>query len=96
LRPVRLESLTYDMSYWQEKVALVTGGSSGLGLAIARQIVERGAKMILVARGEAALQSAALSLGGDVFSVVADVTQPAEVEQAVSEGLKRFGRLDLV
>lgn len=86
----------FSMTYWQQKVALVTGGSSGLGLAVARQLVERGAKVILVARGEAALASAAQSLGSEVLPVAADVTQPAEVTKAVDAGLERFGRLDLV
>ena len=86
----------YGMSYWREKVGLITGGSSGLGLAVARQLVERDAKVILVSRGEAALNAAAESLPGDVLPIVADVTQPADVARAVEAGLKRFGRLDLL
>lgn len=84
------------MTYWQQKVALVTGGSSGLGLAVARLLVQREAKVILVARREPALESAAQSLGSEVLSIRADVTQPADVTRAVNVGLERFGRLDLV
>jgi NAD(P)-dependent dehydrogenase (short-subunit alcohol dehydrogenase family) len=84
------------MSYWQDKVALVTGGSAGLGLAISRRLVERGAKVSLVARGEEALKSTARSIGGDVLPIVADVTNPNEVEQCVDETLRRFGKLHLV
>jgi uncharacterized protein len=84
------------MAYWQQKVALVTGGSSGLGLAIARQLVDRGAKVILVARSEATLDSATRSLGPAVLPIAADVTQPAALTRAVDKGLELFGRLDLV
>lgn len=86
----------YGMSYWQEKVALITGGSSGLGLSIASQLVDRASKVVLVSRRESNLQSAARSLGSSVLPIPADVTVPADIERITKTLIEHFGRLDLV
>jgi 3-oxoacyl-[acyl-carrier protein] reductase len=85
-----------------DKVAIVTGGSKGLGLASARALVAEGARVVICARGEEALQSAAATLrslaGRDdaVLAVNADVSQAAAVEHLVHETVAAFSRIDIV
>ena len=87
------------MPYWTDKVALVTGGSAGLGLAIARALVGAGAKVTIAARDEARLCASARSLGTDgreCRAIAADVTKQAECERIVSQVIADCGRLDLL
>jgi NAD(P)-dependent dehydrogenase (short-subunit alcohol dehydrogenase family) len=76
------------------KVALITGGESGIGLATARRFAAEGAALHLVGLDEAALSSAADSLGA--LATVADVTSEDAVAAAVAEGVERFGRYDVL
>jgi len=85
------------MARLEEKVALITGGESGIGLATARLFVAEGARVHLVGIDEPKLASAAEELGSDhALASVADVTDEDAVERAVAEGTDRFGRLDVV
>jgi short-subunit dehydrogenase len=86
------------MAYWTEKVILITGGSAGLGLAIARQSLQAGAKVVIAARDAEKLASAAAELGregqGAIECVAADITQQTEVDALIAKAVERFGRLD--
>ncbi len=85
------------MARLQDKIALITGGESGIGLATARVFVSEGARVHLVGIDESKLASAVAELGEDkALSAVADVTDEAAVERAVAEGVDRYGRLDVV
>src|SRR4029453_15286641 len=87
------------MAYWTDKAALVTGGSAGLGLAIARALVEAGAKVTIAARDQSRLSAAAQSLqagGQPCDSIGAVVTRQADCERMVSQTLAARGRLDLL
>jgi len=87
------------MAYWTDKAALVTGGSAGLGLSIARALVEAGAKVTIAARDESRLAAAAQTLqaaGQPCDTIAADVTRQADCERIVSQTLSACGRLDLV
>jgi A-factor type gamma-butyrolactone 1'-reductase (1S-forming) len=81
----------------QDKVILVTGGSSGLGAAVAMVLATDGAKVVLAARrqelGEEVLRRI-VSSGGEGLFVRTDVTQQADLENVVARTVKRFGRLD--
>ncbi len=77
-------------------VALITGASSGIGAATARALAEHGANVALIARSRDALQRLAAEIGEQALPVVADVTNPPDVERMVAETLKRFGHLDIV
>ncbi|GHF43714.1 ketoacyl reductase [Deinococcus metalli] len=79
-------------------MVLVTGGSRGLGLALARELLERGARVMLLARDGAELQRAGQQLGAGprVHTVMADVTVEADLVRAVDATVDAFGRLDVV
>jgi NAD(P)-dependent dehydrogenase (short-subunit alcohol dehydrogenase family) len=79
------------------KVVLVTGGSDGLGAAVARRLVREGARVALCARGAERLESTAAALreaGGEVLAQVADVSRPEEVDRFVEAVVGRWGRVD--
>jgi len=79
----------------QGKVAIVTGGSDGLGLATARRLAAEGATVAICRRDEGRLKDAAEKLlagGAAVLDVPADVSRPGDLERLVSQTLERFGR----
>lgn len=78
----------------KNKVALVTGGSAGIGRAIAQSLIEAGAKVAITGRGEARLKEAAKALGA--HPIVADVSKEADVERTCAEVLNTFGDLDIL
>ncbi len=78
------------------KVALVTGASRGIGLATARVLADRGARVALLARSEAPLADAAAGIGAPALALVADVSDPNSVRGAFDEVRVAFGRLDIL
>jgi NAD(P)-dependent dehydrogenase (short-subunit alcohol dehydrogenase family) len=85
------------MKPFEGKVALITGGSSGLGAATALQFAREGARVVIAARrseqSELVLRQIE-SLGGEGHFVRTDVSKAAEIEAMVKSALDRFGRLD--
>jgi len=80
-------------------VAFVTGGGTGITGGVARAFAEAGASVALVSRKLDHLQPAADAInanGGKAIAVVADVRQPAEVENAVAQAVEQFGKIDIV
>ncbi|QPH41911.1 SDR family oxidoreductase [Pedobacter endophyticus] len=87
------------MSLLKEKVAVVTGSSKGIGRAIAHELANAGAKVVVNYSGD---QSAAddvvasiESLGGEAFAIKADVSKKAEVARLFEESIARFGKIDI-
>lgn len=81
------------------RIALVTGGSRGLGLQIAEALGEAGAKVLLSSRKAADLEEAAADLqakGIDTRWVAADASDPAGVQKVVDEAMQRLGRIDIL
>ncbi len=81
------------------KVAIVTGGSRGIGLAIARLLAEDGASVVVSGRDAARLEAAVKeleSLGAAALAVVADAAKREDVERLVDATRERFGRIDVV
>ena len=78
------------------KIALVTGASSGIGLASARALAAEGVKLALVARSAEKLQEAKTELGGDTLVTPADLTKPADVDAMVATAIAHFGHIDIL
>lgn len=88
---------SFDLS---GKVALVTGASRGIGKALAEGLAYAGSDVILVARTEEQVNSAATEIaqktGRKTLALVCDVTNNSSVEEAVNEALKYFGHIDIL
>lgn len=88
----------------KDRVAIVTGGSSGIGKATAFRLLREGARVAIVARGDAQGMAAEAELracadkqqAGDAFFIHADVSQSQQVQQAIGSVIQRWGRLDIV
>jgi len=82
---------------FEGQVALVTGGNSGLGLAVARGLVDEGARVVIAGRNAQSLARAADGLGPNAHAAVADVTRLADLDRLMGE-VRSFsgGRLDVV
>src|SRR5215213_2229439 len=81
------------------QVALITGGSRGLGVLLARELAAEGCKIAICARDAAELYRTRLNLenrGAEVFALPCDVTQRNQVEQTIAATVRRFGRLDIM
>lgn len=78
------------------KVALITGGVSGIGFETARRMSAEGAQIAVLDRNQAALDAAAATLGNEALRLDADVSDRAQVEEAVARTVERFGRLDVL
>ena len=86
-------------SNMNNKVALVTGGSKGIGLAVARAFAKSGAKVAIVARGAEALQTARASLVGEGLNVrdyICDVSKASEINAAFDKVISDFGKVDIL
>ncbi len=87
------------MSYWHGKRAVITGGSAGLGRALAGLLTERGARVAIAARGQESLSAVASELraqGGDVLAIAADVTNPDGVRHLADAVHRDWGGIDLL
>jgi NAD(P)-dependent dehydrogenase (short-subunit alcohol dehydrogenase family) len=78
------------------KTAFITGGNSGIGLATAKLFVAEGAKVAITGRDQPRLEAAAKEIGGDILAIRADSTDIAQLEAAVAQASKHFGKLDIL
>ena len=84
------------MTRLADKVALITGAGSGIGLATAELLAREGARVVLVGRNEQALTAAATRIGNEqATAVVADVARPEDNARMVQTAVERFGGLDI-
>ena len=78
-----------------DKIAIVTGAASGLGAALATQLVEQGAQVIIADIAQQKAQEVAARLGSRAHAVPVDVSMPEQIEAVVSLAKSKFGSLDL-
>lgn len=84
------------MSRLNNKIAVITGGNSGIGFGIAQALREEGAKGAIIGRNQETLDSAAAQLGDGFIAINADVTNIADLERVFAATAEKFGKIDVV
>jgi NAD(P)-dependent dehydrogenase (short-subunit alcohol dehydrogenase family) len=79
---------------FQGKVAVVTGGNSGIGLGVAKAYAREGAQVAITGRNEKTLEAAAKEIGDGTLAIQSDAGKVAEIETAMKKIKERFGRID--
>lgn len=85
------------MKRFENKVVLITGGATGIGLATAKRFAEEGAKVVIASRNESVGQKAVADIkasGGEASFIQTDVTQEAQVEALIHETVETYGKID--
>jgi NAD(P)-dependent dehydrogenase (short-subunit alcohol dehydrogenase family) len=85
-----------DMKRLEGKVAVVTGGNSGIGLATAKRLLEEGAKVAISGRSKQTLDEAVRTIGNGVVAVQADVAKLADLEKLYAEVKEKLGKIDVL
>ena len=80
----------------QNKIAVVTGGNSGIGFATAQAFKAQGARVVIIGRNPEAVKKAAQDIGGDTLGVTADVSRVADIDRAFQEIGEKLGRVDVL
>lgn len=84
------------MSKLQNKVAVITGGNSGIGFGIAQEFKNEGAKGVIVGRNQETLANSVAQLGENFIALKADVTNLADLERVFQETAEKFGKIDVL
>ncbi len=84
------------MKRFTNKVAIITGASSGLGPVMAKMMADEGAKLVLAARRFELVEQVAAGIGDAAVAVQADVTDEGDVANMVDEAMKRWGQVDVM
>jgi NAD(P)-dependent dehydrogenase (short-subunit alcohol dehydrogenase family) len=84
------------MARLQNKIAVITGGNSGIGFATAQRFLEEGATVIITGRDAGRLNEAKAKLGGTVTAIKADAASPAEMHAVFDQVQKAHGKLDIL
>ena len=84
------------MGKLEGKVAVVTGGNSGIGLATAKEFREQGAQVVITGRDQQTLNKAKEEIGGDVLAVRSDTSCLAEIDKLFAAVKEKFGKIDVL
>jgi NAD(P)-dependent dehydrogenase (short-subunit alcohol dehydrogenase family) len=84
------------MGKLEGKVAVITGGNSGIGLATAKEFNEQGARVVITGRDQQTLVEATREIGGDVLAVRSDTSSLTEIDKLFAAVKERFGRIDVL
>ncbi len=93
------QNIYHAILIMQNKVVIITGASSGIGLALAREFAQRGNKLVLAARSADKLQEIEEELksqGADIITVITDVSVEADCRNMVEKAVEKFGRIDIL
>jgi NAD(P)-dependent dehydrogenase (short-subunit alcohol dehydrogenase family) len=85
-----------NMGKLDGKVAVITGGSAGMGLATAKLFAHEGAKVVITGRDQAALDAAAQSIGNSAEAVRSDISKIADIESVRAHIERKHGRVDII
>lgn len=80
----------------QNKIAVITGGNSGIGFATAQEFKAQGARVIIIGRNADAVAAAAKEIGGNTLGVTADVSRVADIDRAMSAIREAAGHIDIL
>lgn len=84
------------MNRLKDKIAVITGGNSGIGYGIAQEFKNEGAKGVIVGRNQKTLDSSVAQLGDNFMAINADVTNVADLERVFAAAAEKFGKIDVV
>ncbi|REA56488.1 short-chain dehydrogenase [Dyadobacter luteus] len=84
------------MSKLKGKVAVVTGGSAGIGLSTAKEFIEQGAKVIITGRNQQTIDQALLQLGNNAMGIRADAASLQDTDKLVEQVQSQFGKVDVL
>jgi len=84
------------MSKLKNKVAVITGGNSGIGFGIAMEFKNEGAAGVIVGRNQKTLDSSVAELGENFIAINADVTNLSDLERVFKEASEKYGKIDVI
>ena len=84
------------MGKLEGKVAVITGGNSGIGLATAKEFKEQGARVVITGRDQKTLDEAKREIGGDVLAVQSDTSSLTEIDKLFAVIKGKFGKIDVL
>ena len=84
------------MGRFTNKIVVITGGTSGIGLATARQFIKEGAKVVVTGRSPRSVSDAQKELGANGFAIAADVTKSTELDALFQQVRQKYGRIDVL
>ena len=87
--------MTHELKL-QNRVAVITGGNSGIGLATARLFRAHGASLVIIGQNARTLEQARQELGADTLALRADVSRLADIEQAMAQIREHVGKIDIL
>ena len=80
----------------KDKIALITGGNSGIGLAIAEEFINNGARVSISGRNEVSLEKAFKHLGNNAIAVKSDVSIMKDIDRLIEKTIENFGKIDIL
>jgi NAD(P)-dependent dehydrogenase (short-subunit alcohol dehydrogenase family) len=84
------------MRRFTNKIVVITGGTSGIGLAAAKQFIKEGAKVVVTGRSPRSVGDAQKEIGADGVAIAADVTKSGELDSLFQQVREKYGRIDVL